>query len=138
MTEINLPLCVKSGKKNYWLTLNNYRNWHFQVSNNVKKKFKKMITDQLDFEIKGQVKIQYYYYSPNNAVRDLMNVTSVIDKFFQDALVENGCIEADDLSIVPEVNCKFVKLDRSNPRLVAVIEEYIPEQGNIELNMFDY
>ena len=50
-----------------------------------------------------------------------MNVISVIDKFFQDALVERGCIEADDLSIVIEVNSKYIGIDKENPRLEVTI-----------------
>jgi len=36
-------------------------------------------------------------------------------------MVERGCIEADDLSIVVEVNSKSMGIDRDNPRLVAKI-----------------
>ena len=50
-----------------------------------------------------------------------MNVVSVIDKYFQDAMVELGCIEADDLSIVKEVSCMYMGIDREQPRLDVMI-----------------
>jgi len=134
--EIHLPLVGRLGKKNYWFTLNNYRNWHFQVSNNLKKKFKKGLEGQLNFRYEGKVQIRYEYYTPNNSKRDLMNTISVIDKFFQDALVENKCIESDDLFTVPRVHAEYIKLDKENPRLVAFIERYVPREENIELDLF--
>jgi len=123
--SMHLPLYIKSGKtdksKRRWLTLNNYRNWHYQISNGLKVKFKRDIKHKLDFKIEGKVKIHYEYYAPDKRKRDLMNVISVIDKFFQDALVERGCIEADDLSIVIEVNSKYIGIDKENPRLEVTI-----------------
>ena len=108
---VDLPLALNQTKgKVKWLTLNNYRNWHYKTSNGLKIKFKKEITPLLKFKIKGKVKIEYFYYAPNKRKRDLMNVISVIDKFFQDAMVERGCIEADDLSIVVEVNSNVKSL----------------------------
>ena len=101
--------------------MNNYRNWHYQVNNNIKRWFKEDIKDQLDFVIKGAVKIEYFYFAPDKRTRDLMNVISVADKYFQDAMVELGCIEADDLSIVREVNCVYMGIDRECPRLDVMI-----------------
>lgn len=120
--KLNLPLFVFVSKvRKKWLTLNSYRNWHYAVSNNCKKRFKSDIRHLLDFKLEGKVRIEYEYYPPDKRKRDLMNVISVIDKFFQDALVESGCIEADDMSIVVEVNSKFIEIDRQNPRLEVTI-----------------
>ena len=39
--KVILTLILEEGKtRKKWLTLNNYRNWHYQVSNNLKRKFK--------------------------------------------------------------------------------------------------
>lgn len=75
----------------------------------------------LNFKLSGQVKIEYSYYAPDKRTRDLMNVISVIDKFFQDAMVEMGCIESDDLSTVVEVNSCYMGIDKANPRLEVLI-----------------
>ena len=94
-----------------------------KIANNCKKKFKEDIKHLLDFKLEGKVKIDYEYYAPDKRKRDLMNVISVIDKFFQDAMVESGCIEADDISIVVEVNSRYIGIDRENPRLEVTIKK---------------
>ena len=74
-------------KKNskFYLNLNQYRNWHYQVNNKLKRIFKDKIEPQMDFVLKGKVKITYEYYAPDKRKRDLMNIVSVVDKYFQDA-----------------------------------------------------
>ena len=101
--------------------MNSYRNWHFQVSNDIKRTFKSEISSKLNFVIKGKLKIDYFYFAPDKRKRDLMNVISVIDKFFQDAMVESGCIEGDDLSIVVEVNSCYMGIDKQDPRLDVLL-----------------
>ena len=119
---LSLPLFITNrSNKRKWLTLNNYRNWHYQVSNDIKRRFKSEVFDKLDFNIKGRVKIEYFYFAPDKRTRDLMNVISVIDKFFQDAMVERGCIESDDLSTVVEVNSCYMGIDKQDPRLDVMI-----------------
>lgn len=119
---ISLPLFITNrSNKRKWLTLNNYRNWHYQVSNDIKRRFKSEVFDKLDFNIKGKVKIEYFYFAPDKRTRDLMNVISVIDKFFQDAMVDRGCIESDDLSTVVEVNSCYMGIDKLDPRLDVMI-----------------
>ena len=120
--KLSLPLLITNrSNKRKWLTLNNYRNWHYQVSNDIKRRFKSELFDQLDFRIEGKVKIEYFYFAPDKRTRDLMNVISVIDKFFQDAMVDRGCIESDDLSTVVEVNSCYMGIDKLDPRLDVMI-----------------
>jgi len=119
---MSLPLFITNrSNKRKWLTLNNYRNWHYQVSNDIKRRFKSEVFDKLDFKIEGKVKIEYFYFAPDKRTRDLMNVISVIDKFFQDAMVDRGCIESDDLSTVVEVNSCYMGIDKQDPRLDVMI-----------------
>jgi hypothetical protein len=103
--------------------MNSYRNWHYQVSNDIKRRFKSEIFDLLDFRFDGKIKIEYFYFAPDKRTRDLMNVISVVDKFFQDAMVERGCIVSDDLSTVVKVNCSYIDIDKDNPRLDVLITE---------------
>jgi len=120
--KLSLPLFITNrSNKRKWLTLNNYRNWHYQVSNDIKRRFKSKLFDKLDFRIEGKVKIEYFYFAPDKRTRDLMNVISVIDKFFQDAMVDRGCIESDDLSTVVEVNSCYMGIDKQDPRLDVMI-----------------
>jgi len=122
VTTLSLPLFIANrSNKRRWLTMNNYRNWHYQVSNDIKRKFKSNISDKLDFRFDGKIRIEYFYFAPDNRTRDLMNVISVVDKFFQDAMVENDCIVSDDLSTVVEVNSCYMGVDKQNPRLDVMI-----------------
>lgn len=91
------------------------------MSNNTKRRFKSDISRMLDFKFNGKIKIEYFYWAPDKRKRDLMNVISVVDKFFQDAMVENGCIESDDLSTVIEVNSCYMGIDKEEPRLDVLI-----------------
>jgi hypothetical protein len=122
--QITLPIWIKCGKKKRYLNLNQYRNWHYQVSNNIKKKFKEQVGGNLDFSILGQVEIDYVYYAPDKRKRDLMNVIAVADKFFQDALVETGCIETDDTDTVVKITSLFGGTDKEDARIVATIKQY--------------
>ena len=110
MNKIILPLYgVAKGSA---LSLNWYRNAHYQTSNNAKKKFKKMIQDQLDElpVFTGKISIHYEYYAKANNSPDLDNFVAVVKKFFQDALVECGRLEDDN-----------VNLDKKAPRVEAFI-----------------
>lgn len=111
------------GNTRFQLNLNQYRNWHYQANNKLKRIFKDEIEPQLNFVLEGKVRIMYYYYAPDKRKRDLMNIISVVDKYFQDALVENGCIEADDTSIVTEIYSLYSGIDKHNPRVDAIIIE---------------
>lgn len=120
---VSLPLFVLINKqlRKKWLTLNQYNQWHYRTKGNCKIKFTNDILHLLDFKVVGKIKIEYDYYAPDKRKRDLMNVVSVVDKFFQDALVNAGCIEDDNLSVVREVTCRFIEVDKQNPRLEATI-----------------
>jgi len=122
--KVTLPIWIKSGKKKRYLNLNQYRNWHFQVSNNIKKTFKEQVGGNLDFSILGEIEIEYVYYAPDKRKRDLMNVIAVADKFFQDALVEYGCIETDDTDTVVKITSLFGGVDKEDARIVATIKQF--------------
>jgi len=121
--KITLPTYSFSGKNKHYLNLNQYRNWYYGVSNNLKKNYKKTISDSLDFKFDGQVEIKYQYYAPDRRVRDLMNVVSVVDKFFQDAMVDKGCIIADDTSIVKKITVDYMGIDKTNSRIEATVKK---------------
>lgn len=120
--KLDLPTYSFSGKKKLYLNLNQYRNWHYAVNSNVKRNYSLAIQDKLDFAFTGEISIHYDYYAPDKRVRDLMNVVSVVDKFFQDAMVVRGCILADDTSIVKNISVRYKGIDRSNSRIEATVK----------------
>jgi len=135
---LSLPLFVggksrvlKSGKqsdptKKHWLTMNNYRNWHYQTSDTTKKLFKEAVASQVlalpDLTaLWGQVHLHYSMYPPSRQRRDLMNAVSVIDKYFSDALVEFGKLQDDDLDNIRSLSCNVETIDKANPRMEVII-----------------
>lgn len=135
---LSLPLFVggkvrslKSGRqtkptKKHWLTMNNYRNWHYQTADTTKKLFKEAVSSQVlalpDLTaLWGQIHLHYSMYPPSQQRRDLMNAVSVIDKYFSDALVELGKITDDDLDNIRSLSCNVENVDKANPRMEVVI-----------------
>ena len=93
----------KNKKRRVSLNLNIYRNLHFQVSNSAKVNFlKKLLFDYPEIEniIAERVEISYAILKRNNRSFDTMNIISIADKFFLDALVSVGCIKDDNYKVV--------------------------------------
>ena len=121
-----VPLMVTLGKRkfhNYWLTMNNYRNWMGIVSNNIKVAFKASLDLSHLTPIIGPVHIHYTFYYPNLAHRDIGNSLAVIDKFTADALVEANIIPDDNYTIVQSISAEFGGIDRDNPRCLVTITQ---------------
>ena len=121
--EFILPLygVTKKGA----ISLNWYRNAHYQSSNAAKKKFKELIQEQLDqFDIiQTPIKIKYTYYAQRNNTPDLDNFVAVARKFFQDALVESGLIEDDNVNFIIASSERYGGIDKNNPRVEAEVIE---------------
>jgi Holliday junction resolvase RusA-like endonuclease len=105
------------------ISINWYRNAHYQKSNNAKKKFKKMIAPQLErFDpIQGKIKIKYTYFAKMNNNPDLDNFIGTVKKFFQDALAESGLIEDDNVNFIVANSESYGGIDKDNPRVEAEI-----------------
>ena len=121
MVKVTLPIYgVAKGA----ISLNWYRNAHYQVSNSAKKKFKRMILDQLNelpvFD--GKISIHYDYYAKANNSPDLDNFIAVAKKFFQDALVECGKLEDDNVNFIVSNSESYKGIDKKAPRVEAFIE----------------
>ena len=124
---LTLPIYIKTSKKKreQLVSLNWFRNAHYQTKDKIKKTYHKMIFEQLrgvkyTFDKQIQVKYQLFYKNPNS---DLMNVVSVIDKFLLDALQECNVISNDNMKKYVYCEAKVGKKDIENPRLVCVISE---------------
>jgi len=105
------------------ISVNSYRNAHHHVNNAAKKKFKRLIQERLDqFDpIEGKVKIKYTYFARYDNGPDLDNFVGVVKKYFQDALVESGLIEDDNVKFIV-ANCEsYGGIDKENPRVEAEI-----------------
>ena len=107
------------------ISVNWYRNTHYHLSNTAKKKFKKMIQDQLDQcdLIDPPIKIKYTFYAKHNNSPDLDNFVGVAKKFFQDALVEQGLIPDDNIKYIIASSERYGGVDKGNPRVEAEVVE---------------
>jgi len=103
---IVVPACIVMGKKNRYLNLNTYSNWHGVVRNNIKKKFTKAIYHKLILlpKMKKIHSLTYTLIRTSNRKRDRMNAYSIVDKFFCDALQEYGVIEDDSDDFIGNFN----------------------------------
>lgn len=129
----SVPIKLEVGvakKKNYYLNLNGYRNWQFQLNNQLKKLFKITVAEDIRAlaPVGGQVRVSYTIYYPTKRAFDIDNIGSVITKFTHDALVEFGILEDDNYHFVREIVFKYGGVDKDNPRCDVVIEEIENEQ----------
>ena len=103
--------------KRYHLNLNQYRNWHFQVSNKLKVTYKEIISPQLvDLSFK-KIELKFTLYKSSKRKVDRSNVLTVHEKFFCDALVETGCIEDDNDEFLEATHYYSGGIDKENPRV---------------------
>ena len=117
-----MPLYIqpsRSGKK-YHINLNNFRNWHHQVSNNLKHQYSDMACAKLHRhknKLYKKVKLEFTYYNPTKAKRDRANILSIHEKFFCDAMTKIGMIPDDNDDHVKSSYYCSGGLDRENPRV---------------------
>lgn len=126
--ELSVPIRLEVGvvkKKTYYLNLNGYRNWQFQLNNSLKKAFKIQVAEKVRelTPVTGACKITYTIYYPTRRLFDIDNIGSVVTKFTHDALVEFGILEDDNYKIVTEITYRFGGVDKDNPRCDIIIEE---------------
>lgn len=123
MWIVDLPLSLDVGaKKQVALNLNVYRNLHPYLNNKAKVAFKELALPLLKgIPRQEKIHLHYEFFAPNKARRDLMNVVSVVDKFFSDALPEAGVIDDDHADIVVSTSSAFGGVDKTNPRIRVTI-----------------
>jgi len=123
---IELPIYVETGvrkKRKHYLNLNLYRNLPFHLNNSLKKELKRVVTPLLptsDIHYE-HFELEYILYLPNKLKRDISNVLAIIDKFFCDALVENGNVPDDNYQHLKKVIYKYGGMDDKRRGYVSVI-----------------
>lgn len=89
-----MPLFINTGKKKIkrnTIAMNQYRNWHYLVSNNIKKQYKELVKEQLDgigLDFTTPIALIFTYFNPTKRKSDVTNFCCIHDKFFSDAIVE--------------------------------------------------
>lgn len=122
--KLKLPMRIKtSSKKKQALNLNVYRNLHFRSLDAQKKMFYKIAKKLLrGIPPLGVITLHYEVFPQTKRRLDIMNVGSIIDKYFSDSLTECGIIEDDDYTHIPQVSFAFGGLVKSEHLLVTITE----------------
>ena len=119
---VMLPRKTKASKR-VSLNMNTYRNLHHRTSNDAKKEYTRVVSEQLvNLDIKTPVET-YKVYKASNRRLDKMNVISIVSKFLLDAITEYGCWEDDNDIHVKTETILPTELDRINPRVEVIITE---------------
>lgn len=131
------PLKVLASKVRYFiLNLNQYRNTHYRVLNNCKINYKEQMKKQISKSPRfKKVLCVYKVYSGSKRSFDLGNVCSVHEKFFEDAFVELGKLEDDNIDFIPLVIYVGCGIDKDNPRVEVEVLELNEE--NLDLTIKD-
>ena len=64
--------------------------------------------------------MKYFYKNPKS---DLRNITSVIDKFFNDSLQGLRIVENDNINFLRKTVDEVGGMDKKNPRIEIEVEE---------------
>lgn len=124
--KITLPIYLETGikkKRKHYLNLNLYRNMPFHQNNSLKKELKRVVMpslpskEEVEFE---QFELHYELFLPNLLKRDISNVLSIVDKFFADALVENGNVPDDNYEHLKYVTYRYGGMDEDKKGFVEV------------------
>lgn len=79
--------------------------------NSLKKRYTKLLGNILTPTPKSpypaRVKLLYVYYAPSNHIRDLDNMTTIVMKFTNDALVHYGFLIDDNLTFVQNIHLAY-------------------------------
>lgn len=128
--EIDLPIGIKIGRKNFALNLNFYRNAHYQTLNKMKVEFSKVIEPELmKLPSFKSVDLIYTLYPKTKRLCDVSNVCSIVDKFFCDALVNIGKLPDDNYQYIKNIKYTFGNVDKDNPRVTVNISGDINEDS---------
>lgn len=127
MTKIEIPLFItlprktKEDKK-YFVNLNNYRNWHYIVNNQIKEKYKDQLFNNLTgLKLENKIKLHFILRPANKRRIDRSNILSIHEKFFCDALVAYGCIKDDNDNFIEETRYTTGEIDKDFPRVEIII-----------------
>lgn len=129
--KVKLPLRIRSSKKKLTaLNLNVYRNLHHRSAHAQKINFAEIAKKLLkDIPALGRITLHYEIFVQTKRRLDIMNVGSIVDKYFSDCLTDYGVIEDDDNTHLDFVSFGFGGLVEEEYILVT-ITEIEPRKGN--------
>jgi Holliday junction resolvase RusA-like endonuclease len=118
---IDLERKTKKDRRVY-VNMNSYGNVNHFINNQVKKKFKDIVSRQLvGVKIPTPVDIFYQVFKPSKRRLDKMNVIAVTSKYLLDAITETGCWEDDNDDYVKTETILPTVYDKGNGRVEILI-----------------
>lgn len=128
---VSMPLYVdipykklKKKPKRYYFNLNQYRNWHPHVNNDLKKRYKEIAQEFLqELKFDNKIELLFVLWKKDKRQIDRANPLCIHEKFFCDALTEFGCIPDDNDDFIEESRYRTGGIDRANPRVDIIIKE---------------
>lgn len=125
VTIIESPLSISiNSKRQFILNLNNYRNAYFRTLNSAKVNYKAFMKDRILDQIPvplDKIAIQYKVFKGDRRRFDIGNITSIHQKFFEDAIVELGKLPDDRHENIPLTFNTFGGVSDANPRVEITI-----------------
>lgn len=108
------------------LNLNSFRNNHHAVNNSVKRAYHELMLPVVEGAFHGvsvgtPIRIDYSLFVGTRKKLDISNVLCIVDKNFQDVLVEAGIIEDDNYDYVTDVRFKFGGYDKGNEHVLITV-----------------
>lgn len=129
--QICLPIRIATSKRKLdALNLNVYRNLHHRSLHAQKKNFSREVGKLVrGLPFMETITLHYDIYPKTKRRLDIMNVGSIVDKYFSDTLVEEGVIPDDDLKHVTFVSFGFGGLSKKEHVLVTITETSEPKRS---------
>lgn len=138
--RLESPLAIKiNSKRQFILNLNNYRNAYFRTLNSAKVNYKAYMKEQILNEIYKpleKIAIQYKVFKGDRRRFDVGNVTSIHQKFFEDAIVELGKLPDDRHENLPLTFDSFGGISTDRPRVEITIYD-LTERSDIKMLLED-
>lgn len=123
---ISMPLYIIRGKrkpKKHYINLNNYRNWCFHLSDDIKKDYKDIVEKKVEGIKFGKMVLNFILHRGDKRRVDRANILSIHEKFFCDALTEAECIKDDCDEFLHSTHYYTGVIDKDNPRVDIEIWE---------------
>lgn len=133
--QFRLPMRIQSSKKKKTaLNLNIYRNLHHRSAHAQKVNFHKLASKMLQgMPQLGRITLHYDVCPQTKRRLDVMNVGSIVDKYFSDCLTEEGIIEDDDYTRISFVSFGFGGLVKDEHVLVTITEIEPREENAVRI-----
>lgn len=138
---ILLPIHIKLGVKKettFALNLNTYRNAHYQILNNAKVLYEKLVEPLIkNLPQMARVELTYKLFFGSKRRIDIANICCIVDKFFCDALVKGGKLPDDSQEFISDLRYVWGGIDIQDPRVEVTLSsiELLKEPQNQDIPM---